>query len=93
MAKNLSAVKRVQIASRNNQSNKKYKSVIKTVTKKILAEIEISSSRASDSDNSKLQLMVSQAYSKIDKAVKKGVIHKNSAARKKSRLVNIMRAS
>lgn len=93
MTKNLSAAKRVQIASRNNQSNKKYKSVIKTMAKKILAEIKTTSNRASDSDKSKLKLLVSQAYSKLDKAVKKGVIHKNSAARKKSRLVSIMRSA
>lgn len=93
MAKNLSAAKRVQVASRNNQSNKKYKSIIKTMTRKIFAEIDAASSRTSDFDNRQLQILVSQAYSKIDKAVKKGVIHKNSAARKKSRLVSRMRAA
>lgn len=86
MAKNLSAVKRVQVAARNNQRNKKYKSAIKTIAKKILTEVESSGNSTANSDNGLLALLTSQAYSRIDKAVKKGVLHKNSAARKKSRL-------
>jgi len=31
-----------------------------------------------------------KAYSVLDKAVKKGVIHKNAAARKKSRLAKLL---
>lgn len=89
MAKNLSAVKRVQVAARNNQSNKRYKSAIKTMARKILTElteVESVSGKTSNFSNDKLHSLTSQLYSKIDKAVKKGVIHKNSAARKKSRL-------
>lgn len=35
----------------------------------------------------------SQAYSKIDKAVKRGVLHANNGSRKKSRLVRYWRRS
>lgn len=88
MAKNLSATKRVQIALRNNRCNKKYKSSIKTLLKKILAEIETLSSGKDYASKARLQLLTSKAYSRIDKAVKKGVIHKNNAARRKSKVAN-----
>ena len=82
MKKNLSAIKRVQISERNRLRNKYYKSSIKTVIKKTLQSIEpqrkINIRQAT--------FLVAQAYSKIDKAVKKGVITKNKAARKKSKL-------
>jgi small subunit ribosomal protein S20 len=32
------------------------------------------------------------AYSKIDKAVKRGVLHANTGARKKSRLARVLKA-
>ncbi len=91
MAKNLSTVKRIQIAARNNKLNKNYKSSIKNIIKKI-----IKTNSTNKIDNSaefnKVQFLISQAYSKIDKAAKKGVIHKNMAARKKSRLANLLKS-
>lgn len=84
MSKNPSAVKRDQISQRNNLRNKNYKSTIKTLIKKVLLEINSSSSM----DYEKVNSFISQAYSKIDKAVKKRIIPKNSAARKKSLLSN-----
>ena len=80
MNKNLSAVKRVQIAERNRLHNKYYKSTIKTLIKKTLGN----TNNVDSIDAKKANLLVAQAYSKIDKAVKKGVLTKNSAARKKS---------
>lgn len=89
MVKNLSAAKRVQVGSRNNVYNRNYKSVIKTMTRKLLLEID----NANSTDSTKLNLLISQVYSRIDKAVKKGVIHKNSAARKKSNLANRLKST
>lgn len=82
MSKNLAAIRRVQVASRNNLRNKNYKSSIKTMAKKILYKIHSNESLNLNEAN----LLVAQFYSKIDKAVKKGIIPKNSAARKKSML-------
>ena len=82
MTKNLSAVKRVQVALRNNIRNRTYKSSIKTIIKKTLIEINNIESENYDQAN----LFIAEAYSKIDKAVKKGIIPKNSAARRKSML-------
>lgn len=82
MNKNLSAIKRVQTAERNRLHNKYYKSTIKTLIKKTLDNLNNIDSIDAQQANS----LVSQAYSKIDKAVKTGVLPKNSAARKKSKL-------
>lgn len=82
MAKNLSAVKKDQISLRNNIRNKIYKSMIKTSIKKVLLEIN----NLKSTDDKELNILMNQAYSTIDKAVKRGVISKNSAARKKSNL-------
>lgn len=87
MVKNLSSVKRVQVGSRNNMRNKNYKSVIKTMTRKLLLELDNRSSNDNFNSN-RLNVLIAQVYSKIDKAVKKGVMHKSSAARKKSILAN-----
>ena len=84
MVKNLSAIKRNQISLRNNLRNKNYKSTIKTLIKKTLVAIN----NSDGIDNKDIALAISEVYSKIDKAVKKGVISKNSGARKKSMISN-----
>lgn len=82
MKKNLSAIKRAQISERNRLRNKYYKSSIKTLIKKTLKNIE----QKGGINPKQATFLVAQAYSKIDKAVKKGIITKNNAARKKSKL-------
>ena len=79
MANIKSAKKRVLIAEANRQRNVAWKSSIKTATKKAL---ELAASDDKDALNSAL----SKVYQLCDKAVVKGILHKNTAARKKSRL-------
>ena len=43
-------------------------------------------SEKSDSASLSLQKNINEAFSKIDKAVKRGVMHKNNAANQKARL-------
>ena len=89
MRKNLSAIKKARIASRNRFKNKIYKSSIKTLTKKYLLRLE-----EIDKANPARQLQdLATVYQKIDKAVKKGVLHKNNAARKKSLLAKAIKNS
>lgn len=77
MSKKTSVIKRIAVSERNRCRNKVYKSTIKTLTKKYLAEaLKENSNIASD--------ILAMLYSKIDKAVKKGILHKNTGARKKS---------
>ena len=73
-----SAQKRILIAEANRQRNVAWKSSIKTAVKKALEAAKTSD----ESVNEKL----STVYKLYDKAVSKGILHKNTAARKKSRL-------
>jgi small subunit ribosomal protein S20 len=82
MANSKSAKKRIDINERNRLRNKAYKSTIKTIYKKCLIGLY-----SVDSGNNKnLESLISVAYSKIDKAVQKGVLHSNTGASKKSSL-------
>lgn len=79
MANIKSAKKRVLTAERNHVKNVAFKTSIKTALKKVL---ELA--KAKDEDAMKAAL--SKAYQLCDKAVSKGILHKNTASRKKSRL-------
>ena len=71
-----SAKKRVLVAKRNNMRNKAIKTNLKTTLKKAAAAI--------DSNDSSAQEAARLAIKKIDQAAAKGVMHKNTAARRKS---------
>nr|QCI05323.1 ribosomal protein S20 [Compsothamnion thuyoides] len=86
MRKNLSAIKKNQLSLRNRSRNKIYKSAIKNSIKKFILNIN-------QSNVENIMHDLSIVYKKIDKAVKKGVIHKNMAARKKSRLCKILKSN
>jgi small subunit ribosomal protein S20 len=88
MAKNLSVMKRIAVAERNRCRNKVYKSTIKTLTRKYLLSINGSTTTE---DYQKLQSSLSIIYSKIDKAVKRGVFHQNNGARKKAFLAKALK--
>ncbi len=91
MANNKSAKKRIQIAERNRLINKSYKSTVRTLTKKTLVTCE-KYKKDPNTDNEKLvKSSLSQAFSLIDKAVKKNVLHKNNGANKKSRINQIVK--
>lgn len=76
-----SAKKRVDVSERNRLRNIAIKSSLKTAVKKVYEAIKTNAAAE------QIQETVNNAYSLIDKAVSKGVLHKNTAARKKSRLV------
>lgn len=78
MANIKSAQKRVLVAKRNTERNVAFKSSIKTAVKKALSLVK--------GDQKELQAALSKVYQLCDKAVGKGILHKNTAARKKSRL-------
>ena len=79
MANIKSAKKRVLVAQRNTERNTAFKTSIKTAIKKVLAA-------AASEDKSQVNELLSKVYQLCDKAAGKGIIHKNTAARRKSRL-------
>ena len=91
MANNKSAKKRIQIAERNRLVNKSYRSSVRTLTKKTLVNCE-KFKQEPNSDNKKLvHSSLNEAFSLIDKAVKKNVLHKNNGANKKSRINKLVK--
>lgn len=86
MANIKSAIKRVQIAERNRLRNRSYKSAIKTLTKRYLAALDDYSADPNPETMTLAQKELSAVFSKIDKAVKRGVYHKNAGGRRKSKL-------
>ena len=86
MANNKSAKKRIEIAERNRLQNRSYKSAVRTLMKRCFTACSAYSQKPGDEAKSAVQASVSAAFSKIDKAVKRGVLHRNTGAHQKSRL-------
>ena len=86
MANTNSAKKRIQIAERNRLQNKTYKSTVRTLMKNCFAASEKYEKEPGEEAKADLQKIFNFAFSKIDKAVKKGVLHRNTGANQKSRL-------
>ena len=80
MANIKSSKKRILTSERNAAKNVAFKSSIKTAMKKALE-------LGKEGESKDLQTAVAKVYQLCDKAVGKGILHKNTAARKKSRLV------
>jgi small subunit ribosomal protein S20 len=91
VANTKSALKRIQIAERNRLHNKAYKSAVKTLMKKYFQAVEAYAANPNQDNEGAVQASMSAVYSKIDKAVKRGVLHTNNAARKKSRLAKALK--
>lgn len=86
MAKRIkSGIKRVEIAERNRLRNIAVKSEVKTRIKQVVLAIKTSSET--------VQPTALSAISVIDKAARKGVIHRNKAARLKSRMMKKINAA
>ena len=86
MANIKSAIKRIKITKRNTLENKLYSSNVKTFTKKYLASLDEYKENPNPANLAIVTQNLSLTFSKIDKATKKNVLHKSTAARKKSAL-------
>ena len=91
MANNKSAKKRIQIAERNRIQNKSYKSAVRTLMKNCFEACTKYQKTPDEAAKSSIQNSINDAFSKIDKAVKVGVIHRNNGANKKSRLTSAVK--
>jgi len=88
-----SALKRIQIAERNRLQNKNYKSAVRTLMKKTFQSVESYSNDPTPENLGTVNTSMAAAFSKIDKAVKCKVLHKNNAARKKARLAKALHSA
>jgi small subunit ribosomal protein S20 len=74
--------KRVRTASEERLENLRYRSTIKTLTKRLAAAAEGGDSSAIDEEHRNLVKL-------IDRAVARGALHRNTAARKKSQAAKL----
>lgn len=81
MANIKSAKKRILVTAIRTERNKAMKSRIKTCIKKV-------ESAVNDKNKEAAIVALKEASSQIQKAARKGLYHKNNAARKISRLAN-----
>ena len=79
-------IKRVRIAERQREENLRYRSTVKTVTKRLEAA-------AAGDDKDALAAEHLELVRLIDKAASKGALHKNTAARKKARASRLVKPS
>ncbi len=86
MANNKSAQKRILVAERNRLHNRSYKSAVRTLMKRCFTACQAYGDKPGDETRQEVQSTMSAAFSKIDKAVKVGVLHRNNGAHQKSRL-------
>ena len=91
MANNKSAKKRILVAERNRQVNKSYKSTVRTLIKKTVLNCENYKKDPNSENQELINTSLNKAFSLIDKAVKKNVLHKNNGANKKSRINNLVK--
>ena len=74
-----SAVKRIKLAAIRRDRNRARKSIVKTAIRRFETAVRAGNAEA-------IREAYRVACSQLDKAVSKGVLHRNTAARKKSRL-------
>ncbi|KAL4278417.1 hypothetical protein GQ457_03G024180 [Hibiscus cannabinus] len=83
-----SAAKRARQAEKRRIYNQAKKSEVKTRMKKVLEALDVLRKKA-DAEAEEIfsvEKLIAEAYSVIDKAVKVGTLHRNTGARRKSRL-------
>ncbi len=75
------AIKRLRQDGVRNLRNRMVKSELKTLTKKVLTAVEEKNVEAAKS-------LLKTTQAKLDKALKKGVLHKNTVSRRQSALAS-----
>jgi small subunit ribosomal protein S20 len=84
MANIQSQKKRILRAERERLENRRYTSTIKTYFRRLEAAVAGGDAEAAQAEHQRLVQM-------IDKAVKRGALHRNTGARKKSRAARVLR--
>jgi small subunit ribosomal protein S20 len=86
MANIASQKKRIARTERERLENRRYTSTIKTYFRRLEAAV-------TEVDDAKADTELRELISTIDKAVKRGAMHRNTGARKKSRATRVRRGA
>ena len=84
MANIHSQQKRILRAERERLENRRYTSTIKTYFRRLQATVASGDAAAAEAEHKRVVSM-------IDKAVKRGALHRNTGARKKARAARMLR--
>ena len=82
MANIASQKKRIARTARERQENLRFASAVKTHMKRLESAVETGDDSAADAEHNAL-------VSRVDKAIQKGAMHKNTGARKKARAARV----
>jgi small subunit ribosomal protein S20 len=86
MANIASQIKRNQRSLRERAENRQYTSAVKTYFRRLQAAVAAGDDETADAEHRRLIKL-------IDKAVKRGALHRNNGARKKSRAARLRSGS
>jgi len=86
MANIHSQEKRILRTARERDENRRYTSAIKTYFRRLEAAVAAGEDETADTEQRRLVQL-------IDKAVKRGALHRNTGARKKSRAARVRRGA
>ena len=86
MANIASQKKRILRTERERLENRRYTSAIKTYFRRLQAAVAEGNDEAADAEHRHL-------VKTVDKAIKRGALHKNAGARKKSRAAKLRRGA
>jgi len=75
--------KRVRIAARQRLENLRYRSTVRTLTRRL-------SDAVADGDDEKVQAEHRELVRWLDRAVARGALHRNTAARKKAQAAKLV---
>jgi len=75
--------KRVRIAARQRLQNLRYRSTVKTLTKRLRTAVE-------EGDHDRVTAEHRELVRSIDKAASKGALHRNTAARRKAQAARLL---
>ena len=78
--------KRVRTATRERLQNLRYRSTVKTLSKRLRAAVE-------EGDEAKVAAEHRELVRTIDKAASKGALHRNTAARRKAQAARLVSGS
>ena len=87
MANIKSSKKRILIGKRNRLQNQFYKSSVKTLSKLFVKDIQVYTQSQTLENKVKAKNRLNRIYKLLDKGTKRKVFHKNTAARKKAKLI------
>ena len=86
MANIASQEKRIHRSERERLENRRYTSTVKTYFRRLQAAVSAGDAERADAEHRTLVSM-------IDRAVKRGALHRNTGARKKSRAARLRRGA